>query len=189
MTTTAAISSANTVTCRTKPILGPNRIGFAEFRLPARYAGKTVWLHLDGINYRADVWLNGRQVADAKSVVGMFRRFCFDVSSFVSGGGTNAIAVRIHPLDFPGDRLYEQLDGFPGEYRAGRRRRRDSSQCDRVLQRRLGFVGRRGPRPQHRPLAARVAGSDGPRGGARSGGHDRPAASRRPSRGDRSLPA
>jgi hypothetical protein len=87
--------------------------------LPARYAGKTVWLHLDGINYRADVWLNGRQVADAKSVVGMFRRFWFDVSSFVSGGGTNALAVRIHPLDFPGDRLYEQLDGFPGEYAPG----------------------------------------------------------------------
>ena len=44
-----------------------------EFRLPEAYRGRTVWLHLDGINYRADVWLNGRQVADAKSVVGMFR--------------------------------------------------------------------------------------------------------------------
>ena len=90
-----------------------------EFRLPKGYGGKVVWLHLDGINYRADVWLNGRQVADAKSVVGMFRRFRFDVSSFVSQQGTNALAVCIHPLDFPGDRLREQLDGFPGSFAPG----------------------------------------------------------------------
>jgi hypothetical protein len=87
-----------------------------EFHLPKGYGGKVVWLHMDGINYRADVWLNGRQVADAKSVVGMFRRFRFDVSSFVSPEETNALAVRIHPLDFPGDRLREQLEGFPGSF-------------------------------------------------------------------------
>lgn len=87
-----------------------------EFGLPKEYAGKTVWLHLDGINYRADVWLNGRQVADAKAVVGMFRRFRFDVSSFVNQEGPNALAVRIHPLDFPGDPVHEQLDGPTGLY-------------------------------------------------------------------------
>ena len=87
-----------------------------EFNLPKEYKGKTVWLHLDGINYRADVWLNGRQVADAKSVVGMFRRFRFDVSSFVVEDGPNAVAVRIHPLDFPGDPMHEQLGGPPGSY-------------------------------------------------------------------------
>jgi hypothetical protein len=37
-----------------------------EFSLPEEYRGKVVWLHLDGINYRADVWFNGHQVADAK---------------------------------------------------------------------------------------------------------------------------
>ena len=88
-----------------------------EFSLPEAYRGKVVWLHLDGINYRADVWLNGRQVADAKSVVGMFRRFRFDVSQFLNPQGPNALAVRIHPLDIPGDPFHEQLDGFHGSYR------------------------------------------------------------------------
>lgn len=87
-----------------------------EFKLPPEYQGKTVWLHLDGLNYRADVWLNGRQAADARSVVGMFRRFRFDVSSFLSKDSPNAIAVCIHPLDFPGDPIHEQLDGPSGSY-------------------------------------------------------------------------
>ena len=30
-----------------------------EFALPDNYKGKTVWMQLDGINYRAEVWLNG----------------------------------------------------------------------------------------------------------------------------------
>jgi exo-1,4-beta-D-glucosaminidase len=30
-----------------------------EFKLPADFKGKTVWLGFDGINYRANVWLNG----------------------------------------------------------------------------------------------------------------------------------
>ena len=88
-----------------------------EFRLPREFRGRVVWLHLDGINYRADVWLNGRQVADAKAVAGMFRRFHFDVSGFLSETGTNAVAVRIHPVDFPGDPSQEQLGGFEGSYR------------------------------------------------------------------------
>ena len=88
-----------------------------EFRLPEGYRSRTVWLHLDGINYRADVWLNGRQVADAKSVVGMFRRFRFDVSTLLDQHGLNALAVRIHPQDFPGDPVHEQLDGLPGKFR------------------------------------------------------------------------
>jgi hypothetical protein len=88
-----------------------------EFRLPVDYRGKVVWLHLDGINYRADVWVNGRQVADSQAVAGMFRRFRFDVSSLVRPKGTNVLAVRIHPLDFPGDPSREQLGGLSGGFR------------------------------------------------------------------------
>jgi hypothetical protein len=33
-----------------------------EFKLPGSYQGKHVWLNFKGINYRADVWLNGRYV-------------------------------------------------------------------------------------------------------------------------------
>src|SRR5579875_2319991 len=36
-----------------------------EFRLPPSARGKTLWLHFDGINYRANIWLNGREIACA----------------------------------------------------------------------------------------------------------------------------
>lgn len=79
-----------------------------NFTLPAGQAGKTVWLHLDGINYRAAIWINGRQVASEKDVVGMFRRYRFDITSFVDPGKPNAIAIRIFPDDWagkPGNRV------------------------------------------------------------------------------------
>src|ERR1700730_1864221 len=31
-----------------------------QFRIPASYHGKNVWLHLDGLNFRANIWLNGQ---------------------------------------------------------------------------------------------------------------------------------
>ena len=37
-----------------------------EFRLPSEYGEKTVWLHLDGINFRANIWLNGKLVGVKK---------------------------------------------------------------------------------------------------------------------------
>src|SRR5450631_2797085 len=30
-----------------------------EFLIPESYTGKQLWMNFDGINYRADVWLNG----------------------------------------------------------------------------------------------------------------------------------
>src|ERR1041384_3412591 len=44
-----------------------------EFQLPASERGKTIWLHFDGINYRANIWLNGHLLADNKQVAGAFR--------------------------------------------------------------------------------------------------------------------
>src|SRR5215467_10283245 len=41
-----------------------------EFQLPADFGGRTVWLGFDGINFRANVWLNGKQIADSKKVAG-----------------------------------------------------------------------------------------------------------------------
>ena len=66
-----------------------------EFTIPPGYKEKTAWLHFDGINYRANVWLNGRQLADAKDMVGTFRAFEFDVSKLVEGAQRNALAVEV----------------------------------------------------------------------------------------------
>jgi len=63
------------------------------FRLPAEYQGKNLILHLDGINYKANVWLNGEKVADAEEVIGMFRRFEFNVNDYVRPGEDNCLAV------------------------------------------------------------------------------------------------
>lgn len=72
------------------------------FRLPAKQAGKVTWLHLDGINYRAAVWVNGIEVANEQDTVGMFRRFRINVSGAVRAGKQNALAIRIFPMDQPG---------------------------------------------------------------------------------------
>src|ERR1700722_18777014 len=52
----------------------------AEFLAPADLAQKNAWLHFLGINYRANVWINGVKVGDAKDVAGTYRAFEFNVS-------------------------------------------------------------------------------------------------------------
>ena len=66
-----------------------------EFPLPASKERETTRLRFDGINYRANVWLNGQKVADAKDVAGPFREFEFDVSKVVQTGVSNALAVEV----------------------------------------------------------------------------------------------
>jgi len=83
-----------------------------EFNVPANDSGKVIWFNLDGINYRADVWVNGQRVADAYQTVGMFKRFRLNITKFAKPGRTNAAAIRIHPLDYPGDPLHAQIDGL-----------------------------------------------------------------------------
>jgi len=48
-----------------------------------------------GINYRANVWVNGKKIADAKDVAGTFRIFEFDVTSALNTNGQNAVALEI----------------------------------------------------------------------------------------------
>jgi exo-1,4-beta-D-glucosaminidase len=66
-----------------------------EFTLPAEYRQKTQWLHFLGINYRANVWLNGQKVADADEVAGTFATFEFNVSKFLRAAEPNALAVEV----------------------------------------------------------------------------------------------
>ena len=66
-----------------------------EFDLPARLAGRTVFLRFSGINYRASIWMNGAKIAGPGTVAGVFRRYEFDVTSFVRPGQRNALAVDV----------------------------------------------------------------------------------------------
>lgn len=47
----------------------------SEFEVPATFRGKTVWLRADGINYRAELWLNGHLVGSTKVLQSIIRVF------------------------------------------------------------------------------------------------------------------
>lgn len=73
------------------------------FTIGPEYNHRKIWLTLGEINYRADVWLNGKQLADTAEVVGMERRFRFDVTSLVFQNESNVLAIAIYPPDHPGE--------------------------------------------------------------------------------------
>src|SRR5216684_4919657 len=61
-------------------------------------SGREIYsLIFKGINYRADIWLNGHKVANRATVVGMYREFEFNVTEFIVPGGANVLAVKITP--------------------------------------------------------------------------------------------
>lgn len=71
-----------------------------EFTAPAQqHAGEHTWLNFDGINWKAEVYLNGQKVG---RIDGGFMRGRFDVTALVHRGGTNALAVRIIRVANPG---------------------------------------------------------------------------------------
>jgi exo-1,4-beta-D-glucosaminidase len=54
-----------------------------------------VWLHFDGINYRANIWLNGARIATSRDVAGVFRRYEFDVTEHMRPTEPNVLAVEV----------------------------------------------------------------------------------------------
>ena len=68
-------------------------------RVPKAYAGKRTWLNFDGINYSAEVWVNGRNVG---TIRGAFTRGTFDISSVVTAGQDAVLAVLVSPQPNPG---------------------------------------------------------------------------------------
>ena len=69
-----------------------------ELIIPASYKGKRVWLNLDGINYKADIFVNGAPVG---KMAGAFAPGRFDVTDKVKPGQKNCIAVLVHPVKNP----------------------------------------------------------------------------------------
>jgi exo-1,4-beta-D-glucosaminidase len=83
-----------------------------EFTVPADYRGRTLWLNFDGINFRANVWLNGRRIASSDKTAGAWRLFEFDITAAARPGATNALAVEIFPPD-PHDLAITFVDWNP----------------------------------------------------------------------------
>jgi hypothetical protein len=70
-----------------------------EFVAPAVGAGRHVWLNFDGINWKAEVYLNGKSLG---RIDGGFMRGRFDVTSLIHPGAKNALAVRVLRNAHPG---------------------------------------------------------------------------------------
>jgi len=66
-----------------------------EFTLPADLAGKTIWLKFKGLNYRANIWLNGKAVAREENVAGAWRTYEFDITAAAQPGKPNVLAVEV----------------------------------------------------------------------------------------------
>src|SRR4051812_41287097 len=69
-----------------------------EFEVTPRPGGR-VRLNFDGINYRANIWLNGKRIADTNEVVGAYRMYEFDVTDTIRSGKANVLAVEVFPPD------------------------------------------------------------------------------------------
>ncbi|MBI1894073.1 MAG: glycoside hydrolase family 2 [Candidatus Rokubacteria bacterium] len=64
------------------------------FDLPQTGPEQIVRLRFDGINFRAEVWVNGVKIAASDTAAGAFRRFAFDITRVVRPG-TNGLAVQV----------------------------------------------------------------------------------------------
>ncbi len=83
-----------------------------EFHAPASIRGRRLTLTFEGINYQAEVWLNGQSVG---SVKGAFIRGAFDVTNILKSDGVNVLAVRVSPPPHPGIPQEQSIKGGPGE--------------------------------------------------------------------------
>jgi exo-1,4-beta-D-glucosaminidase len=66
-----------------------------ELALPAALAGRHVSLHFGGISYRANIWFNGTRIDTQDKVVGVFRRYEYDVTALARPGQPNVVAVEV----------------------------------------------------------------------------------------------
>jgi beta-galactosidase/beta-glucuronidase len=82
-----------------------------NFTPPASTAGRRFTLTLNGVNYSAVAWLNGRRLGEVR---GAFVRGEFDVTNVIAPGRANALAVRVSPPPHPGVPHEESLKAGPG---------------------------------------------------------------------------
>ena len=70
-----------------------------DFIVPQEYKGKNIWLQVDGINYSAEIWVNGYLL---RTITGMFQQDFIDITDFAKIGGKNGLAIKVNPVQIPG---------------------------------------------------------------------------------------
>ncbi len=64
------------------------------FKIDGADLAKTISLHFNGINYRADLWINGQKVVGNDVFAGTYRMFTFNINAFVHPG-ENTMALKL----------------------------------------------------------------------------------------------
>ena len=85
-----------------------------QFTLAEVDKGKRLWLNFRGMNYKAEIFLNGKRIS-TDTHEGMFIRRNYDVTAAVKQG-VNTLAVLVFPPDYPG----EPNGGQAGDGQIGR---------------------------------------------------------------------
>jgi len=96
-----------------------------SFSLPVSQKGKDVVLKLHGINYKANLWINGKLVADSDKIIGPFRIIDLDITKYIKTAGVNVLALEIrrpfNPNRQKGDLAIDYADWihYPPDYNGG----------------------------------------------------------------------
>ena len=56
---------------------------------------KQFWLLFEGINYSANIWLNGQRIAGIDYVIGAYRQYDFNITHLIKQESTNVLALEI----------------------------------------------------------------------------------------------
>lgn len=70
-----------------------------SFNIPETYKNKRIWLNFNGINWKADIYLNGNKIG---RINGAYIRGKFDITEFISKENENTLAVLVYKNDNPG---------------------------------------------------------------------------------------
>jgi exo-1,4-beta-D-glucosaminidase len=96
-----------------------------EFALSAGEKGRDVILKLHGVNYKANVWLNGVLIADSNRIMNPYRIIELNVTQYIHPIGANVLALEIrrpiNPEKRGGDLAIDYADWihYPPDYNGG----------------------------------------------------------------------
>lgn len=72
---------------------------YVSFEIKSFPVDKKMWLNLEGVNYKAEVWLNGHCLGE---LTGAFVEGRFDITHLVTKGKVNHLYIKIQPPHNPG---------------------------------------------------------------------------------------
>ncbi|AXC13130.1 Beta-mannosidase [Acidisarcina polymorpha] len=78
-----------------------------EFNIAPIPAGEIAWLNLDGINWKADVFLNGEKLG---RIEGGFHRGQFDITAKLAAGKPNILVLKVEKNATPGSTKQKTLE-------------------------------------------------------------------------------